>query len=196
MENANTPKLIVITVLCAVIFFLALTLIEVIPEIPVDIDWKPFFIPLAFVALVPVGKPTIAAALGASLGEFLRDMLEGYEIDDPFGAVGYVLAFTIAGYIIGNQPLSKVRLFVAAMVSGVVQAVFEAATFLLFGEETLQVALWSWLGNSITHGLVMGAIPLILIMPQLYNRIERYMGYAPRGQDQRRAPHSAHARPA
>jgi hypothetical protein len=38
MENANTPKLIVITVLCAVIFFLALTLIEVIPEIPVDID--------------------------------------------------------------------------------------------------------------------------------------------------------------
>lgn len=197
MSNANTPKLIVISVLCAVIFFIALTLIEAIPEIPVDIDFKPFFIPLAFVALVPLGKPTLAAALGASLGEFLRDLLEGYEIDDPFGGVGYVLAFWLAGYVIQSKPLSKVRLVIAALISGVVQAAFEAASFLVFSEETWDVALWSWIGNSITHGLIMGAIPLVLIMPHLYGRIERYMGFAPRGdQAQRRTPRPTRPQPA
>lgn len=186
MENASTPKLTIVTVLCTVIFFLALTLLEAIPEIPVDIDFKPFFIPLAFVALVPLGKPTFAVSFGAMLGEFLRDLLEGYEIDDPPGAIGYVVAFAIAGYIIRDQPLSKVRLFIAAIISGAVQAVFEASAFLIFGEETLSVAIWSWAGNTVTHGLIMGAIPLILIIPQLYGRVERYLGYAPRGQERQR----------
>jgi hypothetical protein len=196
LDHDSTAKLTVITVLCSVLFFLSLTVLEAIPEIPVDIDFKPFFIPLAFAALVPTGAPVVAAALGATLGEFLRDLLEGYEIDDPIGAIGYVVAFTIAGYMVGNRPLGKVRLFVAALVAGAVQAVFEAATFLLFGEETWNVALWSGIGNTITHGLVMGAFPLMMIMPQLYGRIERYMGFAPRGQVRRRVSPSASTRPA
>jgi hypothetical protein len=182
MEDTPTSKLIVVAVLCSVFFFLALTLLEAIPEIPVDIDFKPFFIPLAFVALVPLGKPTVAVGLGASLGEFLRDMLEGYEIDDPLGAVGYAVAFVLAGYIIHSRPLSKVRLSIAAVLAGFLQALFEAAAFLLFGEETLRIAIWSAAGNTVTHGLIMGAIPLVFIVPQLHGRIERYMGFAPRGQ--------------
>jgi hypothetical protein len=185
MEDTPTSKLIVVAVLCSVFFFLALTLLEAIPEIPVDIDFKPFFIPLAFVALVPLGKPTVAVGLGASLGEFLRDMLEGYEIDDPFGAVGYAVAFILAGYIIHQRPLSKIRLCIAAVLAGFLQALFEAASFLLFGEETLRIAIWSAAGNTVTHGLIMGAIPLVFIVPQLHGRIERYMGFAPRGQGPR-----------
>jgi hypothetical protein len=196
MQDTPTSKLVVIAVLCSVFFFLALTLLEVIPEIPVDIDFKPFFIPLAFVALVPLGKPTVAAGLGASLGEFLRDMLEGYEIDDPFGAVGYAVAFIMAGYLIGDRPLSRGRVFVAAALAGFVQALFEAGAFLLFGEETLKIAVWSAAGNTITHGLLMGAVPLVLIIPQLHGRIERYLGFAPRGHAPRHVPSPARALPA
>ncbi|MEM7555895.1 MAG: hypothetical protein AAF378_17715 [Cyanobacteria bacterium P01_A01_bin.84] len=181
MKNTNTHKLTVVAVLCSVLFFIALTLIEIIPEIPVDIDFKPFFIPLAFVALVPTGKPTLAVGLGATLGEFLRDVLEGYELDDPIGAFGYVVGFVAAGYIIGNQPLSKIRLFIGAIVAGFLHAVIEATSFLLFGEETIKVAAWSALGNTITDGLIMGAIPLILIIPQLHGRVERYLGFPPLG---------------
>jgi hypothetical protein len=195
-EVNTTPasKLIVIAVLCSVLFFLALTLLEAIPEIPVDIDFKAFFIPLVFVALLPVGRPTFAVALGASLGEFLRDMLEGYEIDDPIGAIGYVVGFTLAGYIIRNRPLSKVRLVIAAVLAGLVQAVIEAASFVIFSEEILEVAVWSAIGNTITHGILMGAIPLVLIVPRLHGRIERYMGFAPRGLAATRVPHMAHGR--
>jgi hypothetical protein len=181
MDATPTSKLIVLAVLCSVLFFLSLTLIEAIPEIPVDIDFKPFFIPLAFVALVPLGGPTVAVALGGMLGEFLRDMLEGYEIDDPIGAVAYVVAFTLAGYVIHNRPLSKWRLVVAGVLAGLVQAVLEASSFVIFSEEVLEVAIWSAVGNTVTHGIVMGAIPLVWIVPRLHGRIERYLGFAPRG---------------
>jgi hypothetical protein len=43
MGEIPTSKLLVIAVICAVLFFLALTLLEAIPEIPVDIDFKAFF---------------------------------------------------------------------------------------------------------------------------------------------------------
>jgi hypothetical protein len=183
MGETPTSKLIVIAVICAVLFFLALTLLEAIPEIPVDIDFKAFFIPLAFVALLPVGAPTFAVALGATLGELLRDMLEGYEIDDPIGAIGYVVGFVLAGYIIGNRPLSRVRLIAAGAGSGFAHAVIEASSFLLFSKETVEIATWSAMGNTITHGVIMGAIPLLFLVPRLQGRIERYMGFAPHRQD-------------
>lgn len=187
MKNANTSKLTVITVLCSVLFFLSLTLLEAIPEIPVDIDFKPFFIPLAFIALLPAGKPALAVGFGAALGEGLRDILEGYELDDPIGFIGYVIGFVVAGYVIGNKPLSKWRLVIGAIVSGLVHAFIEAASFLIFGEETIQVAFYSAIGNTITDGIVLGAIPLVLIVPRLYGRVERYLGFAPLGRRRRRA---------
>lgn len=187
MNNANTPKLTVITVLCSVLFFLSLTLLEAIPEIPVDIDFKPFFIPLAFIALLPAGKPAWAVGFGAALGEALRDILEGYELDDPIGFIGYVVGFGIAGYLIRNKPLSKWRLVIAAIVSGAVHAFIEATSFLIFGEETAKVAFWSAMGNTLTDGVILGAIPLVLIVPRLYGRVERYLGFAPLGRRRRRA---------
>jgi hypothetical protein len=183
MRETPTSKLVVIAVICAVLFFLALTLLEAIPEIPVDIDFKAFFIPLAFVALLPRGALTFAVALGAALGELLRDMFEGYEIDDPIGTIGYVVGFVLAGYLIGNRPWSKARLIGAGVVSGFVHAVIEASSFLLFSKETLEIALWSAFGNTVTHGIIMGAIPLVFLLPRLHGRIERYLGFAPHKQD-------------
>jgi hypothetical protein len=74
------------------------------------------------------------------------------------------------------------------MVSGAIQAMLEAAAFLYFGKETWQVALWMLTGNTVTHGILMGAIPLVLIIPRLYGRVERYLGYAPRGMERHERP--------
>lgn len=181
-------KLTIVAVLCAAIFFLALTIVEAIPEIPVDIDFKPFFIPVAFVALVPLGKPVLAASLGAMGAEFLRDLLEGYEIDDPLGAVGYVVGFVAASYVIGQEPLNKFRLSAAAVVAGAVHAVIEAASFALFSTASWTVVFYSAVGNTIADGVILGAIPLVFLMPRLYGRLERYIGYAPRGARQWHPP--------
>jgi hypothetical protein len=194
MESAKTIKLTVLAVISAVTFFLALTLFEAIPEIPVDIDFKPFFIPMSFVALVPKGWPLFAVSLGAMLGEFLRDLLEGYEIDDPIGAIGYVVGFMAAGYIIGNHPLNKIRVAIAAGLAGFLHAAIEATAFLIFDEETVYVAIWAAIGNTITDGIILGAIPTPFILPQLYGRIERYLGYAPRGKERRRNHRAREAR--
>lgn len=194
MESARTIKLTVLTVLTAVTFFLGLTLFEAIPEIPVDIDFKPFFIPLSFVALVPKGWPLFAVSLGGTLGEFLRDMLEGYEIDDPIGAVGYVVGFMAAGYLIGNHPLNKILVAIAAALSGFLHAAIEATAFIIFDEETLKVAIWAAIGNTITDGIILGAIPTPFIVPQLYGRVERYLGYAPRGKQRQRNQKQIEAR--
>lgn len=195
MESAKTVKLTVLTVLSAVIFFLGLTLFEAIPEIPVDVDFKPFFIPMSLVALVPKGWPLFAVSLGGMLGEFLRDLLEGYEIDDPIGAVGYVVGFFAAGYLIGN-PLNKIRVAIAAVVAAFLHAAIEATAFLLFSKETAYVAFWSGIGNTITDGIILGAIPTPFIVPQLYGRVERYLGYPLRGKQRRRdrRPAEAHSR--
>lgn len=56
--------LMVISGLSAVLFFFGLMIVEPIPEIPVDIDFKPFFIPLLLVAVLPVGKPAVAGRGG------------------------------------------------------------------------------------------------------------------------------------
>ncbi|MBD2257231.1 hypothetical protein [Pseudanabaena sp. FACHB-2040] len=182
MQSANIPKLTVVSVVVAVSFFLALTLVEAIPEIPVDIDFKPFFIPMVFAALVPrAWGPLLAVGLGGMLGEFLRDLLEGYEIDDPIGAIGYLVGFVVGGYIVGNRPLNKARLAFAVLVSGFLHAVIEVTALLLFDQELLRVAIWSAIGNTINDGIILGAIPAVLLMPRLYGRVERYLGFAPRG---------------
>jgi hypothetical protein len=186
MESAKTIKLTVLTVLSSVTFFLGLTLFEAIPEIPVDVDFKPFFIPMSLVALVPRGWPLFAVSLGGMLGEFMRDLLEGYEIDDPIGAVGYVIGFFIAGYIIGNSPLNKIRVALGAAVAGLLHSAIEATAFIIFSQETAYIAFWSAIGNTITDGIILGAIPTPFIVPQLYGRVERYLGYPLRGKERQR----------
>lgn len=178
MESARTT---IVAVLCATTFFLALTILEAVPEIPVDIDAKPFFIPVALAALVPLGRPVLAVAVGAMGGEFLRDMLEGYEIDDVVGAVGYVVAFTLAGYVVGDRPLSRVRLTLAVVLAGAVHAVVEASSLVLFDSELVAVAVWSAVGNTVGDGVLLGVFPLLGLAPVLYGRVERYLGFEPRG---------------
>ncbi|MCI2236912.1 ATP-binding cassette domain-containing protein [Paenibacillus sp. TRM 82003] len=183
MDESDSARTTIVAVLCATIFFLALTILEAVPEIPVDIDAKPFFIPVALAVLVPRGKPVFAVAVGAMGGEFMRDMLEGYEIDDALGAVGYLAAFTLAGYVAGDRPLSRVRLVVATLLAAVVHAVVEASSLLLFDSELVSIAVWSAVGNTIGDGVLLGVLPVLGLVPVLYGRIERYLGFEPRGTD-------------
>lgn len=184
MGNQSAAKLVVIAGLTAVLFFFGLLITERIPEIPVDIDFKPFFIPFLLVALLPLGRPVFAVGLGAALGEAFGDILEGYEVDDAFGFVGYLICFVVAGYIIRNRPRNWLLVSVACIVGAFLQAVIEAATFLVFGEEALGIAIYSALGNTITHGIILGIIPTLILIPLLHGRIERFLGFAPVGQKQ------------
>lgn len=182
MGNGSSSRLVVIAGLTAVLFFFGLLITERVPEIPVDIDFKPFFVPFLLVALLP--RPTAwAVGLGAALGEGFGDILEGYEPDDAFGFVGYVLCFVLAGYMIGNRPRNWALVTAACLLGAFVQAVMEAATFLIFGEEALPVAIQSAIGNTITHGIILGIIPTLILIPLLHGRIERLLGYAPLGQE-------------
>ena len=161
-------RFIVLVGITAVLFFLSLVPTEAIPEIPVDIDFKPYFIPFTLVALLPVGRPTLAVALGVALGEGLRDLMEGYEIDDPIGFFGYLFGFVAAGYVMGARPLSPIVIVIGSIVGAAIQGFIEASAFLIFGEESLPVALATATGNTITHGVVMGAIPAVFLVRSLH----------------------------
>ncbi|MGF1457554.1 MAG: hypothetical protein ACFBSG_00855 [Leptolyngbyaceae cyanobacterium] len=178
-NNSSFVKLITVTGITAVLFAIGLLIFERIPEIPVDIDWKPFFIVYAIIALLPLGGPTWAAGFGAAVGEGFLDLIEGYEVDDPFGFIGYIVGFAVAGYIFRNQPKNKMLLVFGAIVGAAVQAAFEAAALMIFGEEGFPVALRALLGNTFTHGIALGAIPLLMVVPLLYGRVERLLGYSP-----------------
>ncbi|MEO1729666.1 MAG: ATP-binding cassette domain-containing protein [Pseudomonadota bacterium] len=165
----------------AVLFFLGLLPLEAIPEIPVDIDSKPFFIPIVLCALLPAGKPGVAIGLGVALGEFLRDLMEGYELDDPIGFVGYFVAFALTSYVFGKRPPGWFTITIAGLFSAFVQALIEASSFLLFGEESFGIFVQSTIGNTIMHGVVWGAIPACLLVPRLKGRFERYLGFGVKG---------------
>lgn len=68
---------------------------------------------------------------------------------------------------------------VAAVVGAFIQAAFEAAALFVVESEALQAALISWVGNTVTHGIIGGLIPLVIIVPLLHGRIERFLGFAP-----------------
>jgi hypothetical protein len=57
--SVSAPQFIAIVGITAVLFFLSLLSLEIIPEIPVDIDQKAF-IPFLLAVLLPVGPPTLA----------------------------------------------------------------------------------------------------------------------------------------
>jgi hypothetical protein len=54
--------------------------------------------------------------------------------------------------------------------AGFLQAVIEASSFLIFGEESLGVTVQSALGNTLTHGILWGVIPVLLLVPALHAR--------------------------
>lgn len=180
-EALSSARFTAVLTVTAVSFFLLLLPFELIPEIPVDIDAKPFFAPLAICALLPSGRIGLAVALGVALGEGLRDLMEGYELDDPIGFFGYIAGFLVASAIFNAAPFKRWALIFGSIACAGVQALLEASSFLLFGQEGLTVALYSAAGNTISHGVIFGAIPLLFFLPALHGRFEHYLGFAPRG---------------
>lgn len=178
-ENQFSGGAAVVTV-TAVLMFLCLLPFELIPEIPVDIDSKPFFVPLALCALLPA-RMGLPIGLGVALGEGVRDLMEGYELDDPIGFFGYVAGFWAASQVYAIAPRNPFILMFGAILCGFVQGAIEASSFLLFGAEGLTVTIWSALGNTITHGFIWGAIPVLFLVPALRGKFEHYLGFPPQG---------------
>lgn len=180
-EPIDSARLTAVLGVTAVLFFVSLLPFELLPEIPVDIDAKPFFVPLALCALLPAGRVGLSIGLGVALGEGIRDLMEGYELDDPIGFLGYVLGFWAASAIFSISPRNKFVLIAGSIVCAAIQGAIEASSFLIFGEEGLPVALWSAFGNTISHGIVWGAVPLLIFLPRLRGHIAVPLGFEPRG---------------
>lgn len=160
-----------------VLFAAGLELTEGVGEILTDIDLKPFFIPYILIALVRYPNPTLSIGLGAALGEGLLDVAEGYELEDPIGFIGYVVGFTVFGWYlhrVASDPGSRRAQVLAAIFGALVQATFEGLAFLAIATDANLVAVAiSIAGNTITHGVLLGAIPLVLLYPPLVTRLSR-----------------------
>ena len=159
----------------AVLFACGVAITETVPEVGVDIDLKPFFIPYLLIGAVSFGVPTVSIALGGALGEGFLDVFEGYELDDPFGFLGYVFGFYVFGWYlhdVASDPTSRRTLTIAALLGAFVQAVFEGLAFVIFQPDVMpESAILSVLGNTVTHGLLLGAVPLLVLYPALNERL-------------------------
>lgn len=171
--------LITLAGMTAVIFLGGLFITEAVGEIPPDIDFKPFFIVYAIMFFVPWGTPTVAVAIGGGLGEAIGDVIEGYEIDDPFGLAGYIVGFSVAGYLMRDADGSDYFvLSVAAVVGAFVQILIEALGVLVISGDSVSVYATIVAGNTVTHGVLLGLIPLVPTVAALEGRVERFMGQA------------------
>jgi len=175
--DVDLTSLVVIAGLTAVLFAGALAIGEGLGEIPPDIDWKAFFVVYTVIVFVPWGTPTLAAAVGATLAEGILDFFEGIEPDEPFGWAGYIVGFTIAGYFF-KDPDKTAMLAVGAILGGFVQFAIEGLVFIVVEGEALSVYLTALTGNTITHGIILGAIPLIPVVAALRGRMERVLAPA------------------
>lgn len=172
--NVDMTSLVVIAGLTAVLFAGALAIGEGLGEIPPDIDWKAFFVVYTVITFVPWGTPTIAAAVGATLAEGILDFFEGIEPDEPFGWTGYIVGFTVAGYFM-KDPSNKVKLAIGAVAGAFVQFAIEGLVFIVIENKAMSVYLTALAGNTVTHGIILGAIPLIPTVAALRGRMERVL---------------------
>lgn len=175
--DVDLTNLVVIAGLTAVLFAGALAIGEGLGEIPPDIDWKAFFVVYTVIVFVPWGTPTIAAAVGATMAEGILDFFEGIEPDEPFGWAGYLVGFTVAGYFM-KDPSNKVKLVIGAVLGGFIQFAIEGLVFIVVEGEAMSVYLTALAGNTVTHGIILGAIPLIPIVGALRGRMERVLAPA------------------
>jgi len=158
-------------------FAVGLLLTEAPGELALDVDLKPFFLPYLLIAVVRYGLPTLSAGLGAAIGEGVLDLVEGYELDDPIGFIGYVVGFTIFGWYlhrVAADPTGRRAQVIAAVLGAFGQATFEGLAFFMFATTAnpLDAAL-SVVGNTVTHGVVLGAVPFVLLYPWLAQYVER-----------------------
>ena len=173
--SVSTRRLVRLMLTSAVVFALALVVTESFGEVAVDVDLKPFFLPYLMLATVRYGLPALSIGLGAALGEGVLDIFEGYELDDPIGFIGYVVGFMAFSWYLRevvSDPTRTRSQVVAAILGGFVQAVFEGAAFLAFAPAAgVEQAVVSVLGNTVTHGLLLGAIPLVALLSALRPRL-------------------------
>ena len=173
--SVSTRRLVRLILTSAVVFALALVVTESFGEVAVDVDLKPFFLPYLMLATVRYGLPALSIGLGAALGEGVLDIFEGYELDDPIGFIGYVVGFMAFSWYLRevvSDPTRTRSQIVAAILGGFVQAVFEGAAFLAFAPAAgVEQAVVSVLGNTVTHGLLLGAIPLVALLSALRPRL-------------------------
>jgi hypothetical protein len=153
------------------LFAAGLLLTEAPGELALDVDLKPFFVPYLLIAAMRYGLPTLSVGLGAAMGEGVLDIVEGYELDDPIGFIGYVVGFTLFGWYlhrVADDPTARRAQVTAAVLGALVQAAFEGLAFVLFATDAHTLdAVASVLGNTLTHGVVLGAIPLVRLYPWL-----------------------------
>ncbi|RBI58707.1 hypothetical protein DMJ13_25520 [halophilic archaeon] len=172
--DVDMTSLVVIAGLTAVLFAGALAIGEGLGEIPPDIDWKAFFVVYTVIVFVPWGTPTIAAAVGATLAEGILDFFEGLEPDEPFGWAGYVVGFTVAGYFM-KDPSKTVKLAIGAVLGAFIQFAIEGLSLVLISGDAWSVYATSLAGNTVTHGIILGAIPLIPTVAALRGRMQRVL---------------------
>lgn len=174
-EPSTTVATLLLGVAGAVLFAAGLLVTESVGEVAVDVDLKPFFLPYLLIAGARYGFQTMSVGLGAAIGEGVLDVFEGYELDDPIGFIGYVVGFLAFGWYldtVAEDPTSTRSLSVAAILGAFVQACFEGAAFLAFDAAGVRGATVSVLGNTLTHGVLLGAIPLVVLAPIVRDRVE------------------------
>ena len=170
-RGVGSLRLIGMGCLSALLFAAGLLITEAPGELALDVDLKPFFLPYLLIAAMRYGMPTLSVGLGAALGEGVLDIVEGYELDDPIGFIGYVVGFTLFGWYlhrVAPDPTARRAQVTAAVLGALAQAAFEGLAFVLFATDadTLD-AVTSVLGNTLTHGVLLGAIPLVWLYPWL-----------------------------
>lgn len=157
----------------AVLFVAGLTASEAVGEIALDIDLKPFFLPFLVIATGSFDGRTLAASVGAAVGEGFLDLLEGYELDDPFGFLGYVLGFTVFGWVLlelAPDPGDRRWQLLACLGGAATQAVFEGVAFYALSGAGAREATLSVVGNTVTHGVLLGALPFVALYPAVRQR--------------------------
>jgi hypothetical protein len=173
-DGGSTARVVGIGALSAVLFAVGLLVTEAPGELALDVDLKPFFVPYLAIAVVRYGVPTLSVGLGAAVGEGFLDVAEGYELDDPIGFIGYVVGFTLFGWYlhrVAADPTDRRAQTIAAVLGALAQAAFEGTAFLVFSVDAgLADAAVSVVGNTITHGVLLGAIPLVALFPWVATR--------------------------
>lgn len=155
------------------LFAAGLLVTEGVGEVGLDVDFKPFVLPFLVIATAEFDERTLAASVGAGLGEGLLDVVEGYEADDPFGFLGYVVGFLVFGWLLREvaPDVTDGRWQALACLAGAAtQACFEGAAFYVLSDVGARQAALSVLGNTVTHGLLLGAIPFVVLFPAVRRR--------------------------
>jgi hypothetical protein len=88
-----------------------------------------------------------------------------------------VVGFTLFGWYlhrVADDPTAVRAQATAALLGAFVQATFEALAVVVFASGTNPVGpVLSIAGNTLTHGVVLGAIPLVVLYPWLEPYVRR-----------------------